>query len=89
MISIVPTKRFNKEYKKFVKNNLQRAESIVKAIDLFVKDPKHPSLHIEKLEGTGIWSMRIDRGNRIFFLWTDENTVLFIDIGHHDKYRNY
>lgn len=89
MITISRTKRFNKEYKKFVKHNLQRAESIIKTLDLFTKDLKHPSLNIEKLKNSNVWSMRLSKGNRLFFLWINNKTILLIDIGDHDKYRNY
>jgi len=89
MLKISRTKRFDNEYKKFVKHNLYRAESIIQSLSLVIKDPQHPSLHIEKLQGAHIWSMRIDRGNRIFFLWVDKGTILLVDIGSHDKYRKY
>lgn len=89
MVTIVRSKRFEGEYKRFVKHNLLRAESIIKALTLFVKNHKHPSLHIEKLKGSSIWSMRLSEGNRLFFLWINENTVMLVDVGQHDKYKNY
>jgi len=73
----------------FVKNNKRNAESIKKAIIIFRGNSKHPSLHLEKLGSSKIWTIRIDKGNRIFFSWIDKSTVLFIDIGKHDKYRKY
>lgn len=75
--------------KKFVKNNRRNAESIKKSEKLFKENPRHPSLHLEKLVGTKVYSIRIDKGNRIFFYWIDKFTTLFIDIGKHDKYRRY
>lgn len=74
---------------KFVKSNLDLLNKTIKAISLFTKNPKRPSLNIEKLKGSRIWTIRIDKGNRIFFSWIDESTALFIDIGKHDKYRKY
>lgn len=62
---------------------------MVKAFSLFVENPKHPSLHIEKLMGSNIWSMRLSEGNRLFFLWINEKAIMLVDIGHHDKYKNY
>lgn len=89
MITISRSKRFNTEYKKFVKHNNQRAESIIKAIDRFVNNPEHPGLNIEKLKASSIWTIRISEGNRIFFLWINKKTILLVDVGKHDKYKNY
>lgn len=75
--------------KGFVKNNKRNAENIKKALKLLRENPHHPSLNLEKLKGSHIWTIRIDRGNRIFFSWTDKTTALFLDIGKHDKYRGY
>ena len=89
MPQIFLSKRFEKEAKKFVKNNLKRSQLLKKAIVLFSDNPTHPSFNLEKLGGSKTWSMRLDEGNRIFFEWMDKNIVLFTDIGKHDKYRRY
>lgn len=75
--------------KKFVKDSGNNSEKAKKAITLFRNNPQYPSLKIEKLKGSRVWTIRIDKGNRIFFYWVDEETALFIDIGKHDKYRRY
>lgn len=75
--------------KGFVRNNKKNAENIKKTLKLLRENPRHPSLNLEKLKGSLIWTIRIDRGNRIFFSWVDKATVLFLDIGKHDKYRKY
>ncbi len=75
--------------KNFVKNNKRNAENIKKALKLLKENQHHPSLNLEKLKGSSIWTIRIDKGNRIFFSWIDKTTVLFLDIGKHDKYRKY
>ena len=72
-----------------MKNNLDLLNKTIKAVSLFVKNPKHPSLNLEKLKGSTVWTIRIDKGNRIFCKWIDESTAIFIDIGEHDKYRKY
>ncbi len=74
---------------KFVKGNKRNAINVKKAIKLFKNNPKHPSLNLEKLHGKQFWTIRIDRGNRIFFSWIDKSTALLLDIGKHDKYRKY
>ena len=89
MITIVRSKRFEEEYKKFVRRNISRAESIIKTLTLFVKNSRHPSLNIEKLHGSAIWSMRLSKSNRLFFLWIDESPIMLVDVGAHDKYKKY
>lgn len=89
MITIARSKRFDSEYKKFVKKNTSRAEKIIKAINLFVNDPNHPSLNVEKLKGSNIWTMRLSQSDSIFFLWIKKSTIMLIDVGLHDKYKIY
>lgn len=89
MIIILKTSRYVRERDKFIKNNTKRANSLIKTLNKFSHNPIHPSLNLEKLGGTKLWTIRIDKGNRIFFSWIDEKTALFIDIGKHDKYRRY
>lgn len=81
---------FLNERKKYVKNSPQRFEDYKKAVTLFVSNPTHPSLNLEKLQNTkGIYTIRLNKGDRIFFVWKKENMALFIDIGKHDKYRRH
>jgi plasmid maintenance system killer protein len=89
MIKTEYSSRYLSERKKFLKNNVIALQKTIKAIEIFVQNPNHPSLHLEKLQGTNIWTIRIDQSNRIFFNWINEEKVLFIDIGKHDKYSRY
>ncbi|MEK7634129.1 MAG: hypothetical protein AAB437_04770 [Patescibacteria group bacterium] len=89
MISFIVTKKFLRSKKKFVKNNSIKSENFIKTITLFVENPNHPSLNLEKLSGSEIWTIRLSKGNRIFFTWKNKTTALFIDVGSHDKYRKY
>ena len=75
--------------KSFVKNNKRNAENIKKTLKILKENPHHPSLNLEKLSGSKIWTVRIDKSNRIFFFWVDGKTALLIDIGKHDRYRRY
>ena len=68
MIVIRKTSGYEKARDKFVKNNTKRGKALIKTLDQFSQDPTHPSLNLEKLRGSKIWTIRIDRGNRIFFL---------------------
>lgn len=89
MINIQYSSNYLSSRAKFLKNNSGLLNKTIKAISLFVKNPKHPSLKLEKLKGSPVWTIRIDKGNRFFFTWIDKSTTLFIDIGKHDKYRRY
>ena len=75
--------------KNFVKNNKRNAHNIKKALKLLKENPHHPSLNLEKLKGRHVWTIRIDKANRIFLSWIEKDTVLLLDIGKHDKYRKY
>ena len=72
-----------------MKSNPGLLNKTIKAVSLFVRNPKHPGLKLEKLKGSSFWTIRIDRGNRIFLSWIDKKSALLIDIGKHDKYRRY
>lgn len=89
MIKLEITKKFQKEHKKFIVNNKIRAQLASSTLKTFINNPKYPGLHTEKLKGSRVWTIRIDKGNRIFFSWMDSTTALLIDIGPHDKYRQY
>jgi len=89
MVKIELTKKFRREHQKFIANNQTRARLVSSALRIFLSNPKHPGLHTEKLKGVRMWTMRIDKANKIFFSWIDQSTALLIDIGSHDKYRQY
>jgi mRNA-degrading endonuclease YafQ of YafQ-DinJ toxin-antitoxin module len=89
VITLQYSKRYLRERKKFLKNNSILLDQTIKALRIFVDNPKHPSLKIEKLRGLNVWTIRIDKGNRIFFNFIDKNTALLLDIGKHDKYKKY
>lgn len=89
MVVILKTSRYERERNKFIKGDRKRSAALIKTLKQFASNPNHPSLNLEKLAVTKIWTIRIDRGNRIFLYWIDKNTAIFIDIGKHDKYRKY
>lgn len=79
---------YKKAYRKFTKHNNKRVETIDEVLRRFAKDVNHPSLHLEKLSGGKTWTIRIDRGNRLFFVWSDTgDTAIFFYVGSHDAYR--
>lgn len=79
---------FPHKLRKFTKNDSKRADAVKKALRLFQDDPKHPSLHTEKLKASNVWTIRIDSANRLFFVWSDAgDTAIFFFVGPHDTYR--
>lgn len=81
---------FLSQRKKYIKNNPERFEHYKKAIALFLSNPEHPGLNIERLKNAkGVYTIRLNKSDRIFFFWKEENTAILIDIGKHDKYRKY
>ena len=63
-----------------VKRRLKRV------MDLLSSDPKHPSLRIEKLSGTGgIYSVRVTKGYRLTFEFREGGVIFLRVIGKHDE----
>jgi len=88
-VEIKLSSSYYRALRKFVKNNKINASNLKKALKLFEENPSHPSLRLEKLSGSKVWTIRIDKSNRIFFVWVSKTIVLLIDIDKHDKYRRY
>jgi len=69
-------------------NNTQLQKQVNEKLLFFEKYPTHPSFHLEKLIKTKIWSIRLNKGNRLFFVWNKtKDTAIFFFIGPHDAYR--
>ncbi|MBM3300998.1 MAG: hypothetical protein FJY85_13725 [Deltaproteobacteria bacterium] len=86
----VKTRSFNKDFRGLPGHVQEKAK---KAFQLFKQDPQHPSLQIEKLEGTqGIWHGWIDYQYRWTFEYrtdpeTGETICIHRRIGKHDILR--
>ena len=76
--------RFDKRYRKLLKRIKESAKEKEK---IFRIDPFHPSLNAHKLHGEekDAWAFSIDQKYRIKFLFLNDNSVLFLDIGTHDN----
>lgn len=82
------TASYEEAHRKFVRRNSILEKKIIKTLYLFRSNPKHPSLHTEKLKNSIAWSIRIDQNNRLFFVWNDDqSTATFFFLGPHDSYR--
>lgn len=80
--------QFHSSYKKFIKGNPSLKQKVNNILTRFAKNPQHPSLRLEKLQGSKAWTIRVDRGNRLFFIWSDAgDTAIFFLVGPHDAYR--
>jgi mRNA-degrading endonuclease RelE of RelBE toxin-antitoxin system len=77
--------RFEKDLKAL--DSMQR-ERVQRALRLFLADPRHPSLHFEKLRGHDrLHTIRFSRGERIFLRATAEGDLFELDrLGPHDLY---
>jgi len=66
-------------------------QAVAQALERFVENERHPSLHFEKLSGSrDVFTIRINRGDRIFLRRrADPAGAIYdvMDIGSHDLYR--
>ena len=85
MVRIETNSNFEKERKKFIKNNLQLAEKVIKAINLLTENPRHPGLNLEILEPREfkIYSFRIDKKYRAIFIYIAPQIIEIIDVNNH------
>lgn len=83
---IAETERFRKSLDLLDKNIRRKVK---KQFLLFLNNIFHPSLHTEKLEPKhrNLWSFRIDKNYRVIFTTQNNQTILLLDIGHHDIYK--
>lgn len=89
-IKITTVPRFDRALEKYTKNNQLRKYQVKKTLKLFIQNPAHPSLNTELLKNSDLWTLRINKSDRIFFLWIENNIhALLWDIGSHDKYKKY
>jgi mRNA-degrading endonuclease RelE of RelBE toxin-antitoxin system len=78
------TKRFKKEFARLPSEIQQRA---AKSLELFAGNPRHPSLHVKKMEGApGIWELRVTDNYRMTFQ-RFEGGVLLRRVGTHNVLR--
>lgn len=88
MPTVTLTEQFYRARKTFTKRSRQKEDQLRQAFAYFSKNPKHPSLYLEKLSGQEMWTIRVDKGNRLFFIWSNEgDTAIFFYIGSHDAYK--
>lgn len=80
------TRKFDKQIQSLKQKSFKQA---VKAINLFMTDSSHPSLHFKKIQGTtNFYEIRVNKSIRIIIEVTskgkDQINTLYI-IGTHDE----
>lgn len=76
--------------KELKKRDSKLLDKIYKQLDLFIENPKHPSLRTHKLTGKlgSSWSVSIDRKFRFAYTLTEEGDAYFYKFGTHDEVYN-
>lgn len=80
--------RFEKDLKALDATQRGRVQ---RALTLFLANPRHPSLHFEKLRGHDrLHTIRFSRGGRVFLRATAEADLFELDrLGPHDLYDRF
>jgi len=80
-------RKFEKNYRKRIRNNRKLDFIFHKRVEQFLIDPNCKELGNHELTGRmkGLYSFRITGDIRCLYCWIDEETVLFLDIGSHNQ----
>ena len=82
---LLRTERFKKDFRHLPTEIQERA---TKSLELFVSNPRHPSLHTKKMEAApGIWELRVTDNYRITF-HRFQDGVLLRRVGTHNILRH-
>ena len=66
--------RFKKDFKQIP---VEVQKRVAKALELFLSNPKHPSLHVKKMQGVPeVWECRVSDNYRITFQFVKEGIFL-------------
>ena len=83
-MQLLRAERFKKDFKRLPTEIQQR---VMKALELFVANSRHPSLHAKNMEGApDIWELRVTDNYRITFQFVQEG-VLLRRVGTHNLLR--
>jgi len=81
-LRLVLTDRFRKSA---LELNTEVLERLEKQIGLLATDPRHPSLRVKKIKGTGsIFEARVDRNHRFTFEFGEAREIVLRVVGPHD-----
>lgn len=83
-MQFVRTERFKKD---FIRLPDEIQERVGISLERFLVNPRHPSLHVKKMEGTPhMWELRVSDNYRITFQFMQE-AVLLRRVGTHNVLR--
>ncbi len=81
-MALIFTNRFKKAYQRLPQTIQNKVK---KALRLLLENPKHPSLHIKRIQGTDkIFEGRIDLKYRFSFEYDNED-ILLRNVDNHDE----
>ncbi|MFP4135341.1 MAG: type II toxin-antitoxin system YafQ family toxin [Cyanobacteriota bacterium] len=78
---------FKRAFKKRIKGNANLEAKFWQKLSQFTVDPFSPNLKTHKLSGKlkEFWSFSVDYDERVLFYFTEEEKVVFVDIGTHNE----
>lgn len=85
-VHLTPLPKFERAYKKLT---YAQKDSVDKALRRFRENPRHPSLHFEKLQGSSYRTIRADLGIRIVLSGGKDDHFDLVDVGSHDLADRY
>lgn len=81
-LRLVLTERFRKSA---LELGPEIREKLKKQIGLLASDPRHPSLRVKKIKGTGsVFEARVDRDHRFTFEFGEGPAIILRVVGRHD-----
>lgn len=81
-MKLIVTERYRRAYAKLPDGIKTQVKAALKQ---FYADPRHPSLHFEKLSGSKYRTIRVDRKMYRIVLRGDGGTMELVDVDRHDK----
>ena len=79
---LVPSDKFKKNFKKL--NNAEKNQ-LKNKLEIFIKNPYHPSLRTKHVQGTdGLYEFSVNMNVRVIWYYEDNEIIILLDIGHHD-----
>jgi len=80
-VKLLPTEIFIRRYRNLPKSIQEQVDH---KLDFLLANPRHPSLHTKKMQGTDkIWELRVSQGYRITFQMEGDLYILR-NVGTHD-----
>jgi addiction module RelE/StbE family toxin len=87
IVEVSLSSSFKRAFKKRIKGNTDLEKRFWQKLEQFTVDPFDPGLKTHKLSGKlkEFWSFSVDYDERVLFYFTEDEKVVFVDIGSHDE----